>query len=162
MGGDGRLRQFVRVPEGCLCASVGVRLSLLGPADTRRVTMSVDQQVLDVNRLYRIDEAATFLSVGRSTVYHLIREGRLRSVHIATAHRVSGAAIAALARVDEPEPAADADADRPGGVRIALPELDRLIESEGIVCQRVEDAVLISRRGLEEYLRGGAGGGEAA
>jgi excisionase family DNA binding protein len=60
--------------------------------------MAVQQSPVDVNRLYEIDEAASFLGVSRSTVYALIQEGRLDSVHVARAHRVCGAAIAILAR----------------------------------------------------------------
>ena len=128
--------------------------------------MIVQQFPVDVNRLYKIDEAASFLGVGRSTVYALIQAGRLESIHLARAHRVSGAAIANLARcgdVIEPAPA-DEPAEPvlgPSTLRIALPELDYLIATERIIFTRDGTDVLVSRQGIEAYLRRHRGG-EAA
>jgi excisionase family DNA binding protein len=120
--------------------------------------MIVQQFPVDVNRLYKIDEAASFLGVGRSTVYALIQAGRLDSIHLARAHRVSGAAIANLARCGDA--AAPEHTDEPAEPvlvpsmpRIALPELDYLIATERITFTREGADVMVSRRGIEAYLR---------
>lgn len=39
-------------------------------------------------QLYRVEEAAELLSLGRTTVFHLIRTGALESVKIGAARRV--------------------------------------------------------------------------
>lgn len=43
--------------------------------------------------LYRVEEAATVLGIGRTQVFHLIRTGTLRSVKIGASRRVPAVAI---------------------------------------------------------------------
>jgi len=43
--------------------------------------------------LYRVEEAADVLGIGRTRVFHLIRTGALRSVKIGASRRVPAAAI---------------------------------------------------------------------
>ena len=43
--------------------------------------------------LYRIPEAMTLLSLGRSVLYEQLRSGRLRSVHVGRTRLIPAAAI---------------------------------------------------------------------
>jgi excisionase family DNA binding protein len=56
--------------------------------------------------LYRPEEAAQLLGVGRTMVFELIRTGRLRSVKLGGARRISPAALADLVAALEREQAA--------------------------------------------------------
>jgi excisionase family DNA binding protein len=56
--------------------------------------------------LYRPEEAAQLLGVGRTMVFELIRTGRLRSVKIGGARRVTPAALTDLVTSLEREQAA--------------------------------------------------------
>lgn len=46
------------------------------------------------NRLYTVNDVEALLRLGRSTVFELIRSGRLRSVKEGRARRITSAAIA--------------------------------------------------------------------
>lgn len=56
--------------------------------------------------LYRPEEAAELLGVGRTMVFELIRTGRLRSVKIGGARRITPGALADLVAALEREQAA--------------------------------------------------------
>lgn len=47
-------------------------------------------------QLVTVDEAASALSIGRTTVYHLMNVGRLRSVKVGRARRIPADALAEL------------------------------------------------------------------
>jgi excisionase family DNA binding protein len=53
-----------------------------------------DYEVVREPLLFRPEEAAQRLGVGRTMVYDLIRSGRLRSVKIGGARRISAGALA--------------------------------------------------------------------
>ncbi|MFI0448227.1 helix-turn-helix domain-containing protein [Actinomadura sp. 6N118] len=44
-------------------------------------------------RLFKVEEAMELLSLGRNTIFEEMRLGRLRSVTVGRARRISGAAI---------------------------------------------------------------------
>jgi excisionase family DNA binding protein len=54
----------------------------------------MDHGMTDDRLLLRPAEAAERLGIGRTTVYELMRSGRLRSVKIGAARRVSATALA--------------------------------------------------------------------
>jgi excisionase family DNA binding protein len=67
----------------------------------------VDQfEVMPQPLLYRPEEAAQLLGVGRTMVYELIRAGRLRSIKLGGARRITPAALADLVASLEGEQAA--------------------------------------------------------
>jgi excisionase family DNA binding protein len=67
----------------------------------------VDQfEVMPQLLLYRPEEAAQLLGVGRTMVYELIRAGRLRSIKLGGARRITPAALADLVASLEREQAA--------------------------------------------------------
>ncbi|ASO17950.1 excisionase family DNA binding protein [Actinoalloteichus hoggarensis] len=55
--------------------------------------------------LYRVEEAAVILSIGRTRVFGLINSGELRSVRIGGSRRVPRAALAEFLRSLESEQA---------------------------------------------------------
>lgn len=59
-------------------------------------------------RLYTIEEAAALLRLGRTKVFDLLRNGRLRSVREGRAHRISPRAIAEYIALLEREAAEEA------------------------------------------------------
>jgi excisionase family DNA binding protein len=59
-------------------------------------------------RLYTIEEAATMLRLGRTKVFDLLRNGRLRSVREGRAHRIPPSAIADYIALLEREAAEEA------------------------------------------------------
>ena len=65
-----------------------------------------DFEVMRQPLLYRPEEAAELLGVGRTMVFELIRTGRLRSVKIGGARRITPAALADLVTTLEREQAA--------------------------------------------------------
>ena len=54
----------------------------------KELTQVNQETVEDTGRLLTIKEAGEILGVGRSTVYKLIEDGRLRSVKIGAARRI--------------------------------------------------------------------------
>jgi excisionase family DNA binding protein len=65
-----------------------------------------ETEVMRQPLLYRPEEAAQLLGVGRTMVFELIRSGRLRSVKIGGARRITPAALANLVAALEREQAA--------------------------------------------------------
>lgn len=59
-------------------------------------------------RLYTIEEAAAMLRLGRTKVFDLLRNGRLRSVREGRAHRIPPSAIADYIALLEREAAEEA------------------------------------------------------
>ena len=58
--------------------------------------MADDRQWTDERLLLTAEEAAEALSVGRTTLYALIKEGKLRSVHIGRSCRLHPGRVAAV------------------------------------------------------------------
>jgi excisionase family DNA binding protein len=54
------------------------------------------RSTVDTGQVYRISEAAAILRVSESTVYKLMRTGKLRTVKLARATRITGAELASL------------------------------------------------------------------
>lgn len=63
---------------------------------------AAEPQVAEL-RLYTIEEAMTMLRMGRTTIFDLLRNGRLRSVREGRARRITPAAIAAYIALLERE-----------------------------------------------------------
>jgi excisionase family DNA binding protein len=59
-------------------------------------------------RLYTIEEAQTMLRLGKTKIFDLLRNGRLRSVREGRAHRIPPRAIAEYIALLEREAAEDA------------------------------------------------------
>ena len=65
-----------------------------------------ESEVMRQPMLYRPEEAAQLLGVGRTMVFELIKAGRLRSVKVGGARRITPAALADLVAALEREQAA--------------------------------------------------------
>ena len=64
--------------------------------------------------LFRPEEAAELLGIGRTTVYQAMRCGQLDSVRIGTARRIPAAAMAQFVEMLRAEATAETTAARPG------------------------------------------------
>jgi excisionase family DNA binding protein len=57
---------------------------------------TAQRTTVDTGQVYRISEVAAILRVSESTVYTLMRTGKLRTVKLARATRITGEALADL------------------------------------------------------------------
>ena len=53
------------------------------------VADSVRNAPVSVRRTYRVDDIASILGIGRSSAYHLVKQGCFKTVRIGTSIRVS-------------------------------------------------------------------------
>ena len=78
----------------------------------------------DVDRLFTVPEAAALLSVGRSVLYELMNEGKIRSVKVGRSRRIPRSALQeflaslpAVSRYKQQRPWHTDDEDLPTGLR---------------------------------------------
>jgi excisionase family DNA binding protein len=68
---------------------------------------------IDGQLLYRVEEAAQLLRLGRTTIYALIQDGTLRAVHIRRSCRITRAELERFTRrLDTPPPGDPSDTNR--------------------------------------------------
>jgi len=75
------------------------------PTTTPDTVASATASATDGQLLYRVEEAAQLLRLGRTTMYALIQDGTLRAVHIGRSCRITRAELERFTRrLDTPPP----------------------------------------------------------
>jgi excisionase family DNA binding protein len=77
------------------------------PATSPNTAAPATASNIDGQLLYRVEEAAQLLRLGRTTMYALIQDGTLRAVHIRRSCRITRAELERFTRRLDTPPAAD-------------------------------------------------------